>query len=110
MLKATWDVFKKLWETQNAILHSSDNILVEKKYVDLTQRLLEFRTKSVEMLRTGDRFIIDYPVRDVVKWPHNRKVQTLAHLEKLHKIHLRELTQANERMRDITMYMVQSNQ
>ena len=73
----------------------------------ITTHLIEFRSKTNEMLCSGDRFVIDYPVRDVIKWPIGRKVSILQNLEHLQKIYLRELTQKNTIMCDITSYMVQ---
>ena len=60
------------------------------------------------MPRRCDRFIIaKHSVRDVIRWPRERKKAVLDQLEKLHRVHLRELKLESEGYRDIRSSFIQ---
>ena len=42
LLQVTWDIFEKLWETRNSILHSLENHLHANEVTQITTRLIEF--------------------------------------------------------------------
>ena len=92
MVKASWDIFEKLWECRNNILHSNDSKVLERDKDTVTGRLIQYRRHNRTMLRQCDRFIITHhPESDVIKWSFKRKLATLDLLDKLHKLYKGEL-------------------
>jgi hypothetical protein len=106
MIGEVWDLFEKLWECQNSILHGKENTLLDKHLNGLNQRLLEFRINSNTMLRHNDRHFIEYPVTEVIKWPVLRKKAASEQLEQLHRVYMGEQTRKNLKVRDISEYFV----
>jgi hypothetical protein len=106
MVGAVWDLFEKLWECRNSILHGKENTLLDKQLNGLNQRLLEFRFNSNTMLRHNDRHFIEYPVAEVIKWPILQKKATLEQLEQLYRVYMGEQTRAKLKVRDISEYFV----
>jgi hypothetical protein len=106
MVGAVWDLFEKLWECRNSILHGKENTLLDKQLNGFNQRLLEFRFNSNTMLRHNDRHFIEYPVTEVIKWPILRKKATLEQLEQLHRVYMGEQTRVKLEVRDISEYFV----
>ena len=88
LLWALWDIFEAQWACRNKILHGKESIVIEKDTERRTNRLLEFRTKKVEMLRRSDHWMIEYPADDIIKWTRNYKIRTLQNLEKLKRIYV----------------------
>jgi hypothetical protein len=92
LICGVWDIMEAVWECRNGILHGKESQLLSKSEESVTARLLEFRLGNLEMLRRCDRFIITkHTVRDVIKWPRERKKAVLDHLETLHKVYVSEL-------------------
>jgi hypothetical protein len=105
LIRGVWDIMEAVWECRNDILHGKENQLLSKSEESVTARLLEFRLGNTEMLRRCDRFIIaKHTVRDVIKWPRERKKAVLDHLETLHKVYVNELRRESEGYRDIRSY------
>jgi hypothetical protein len=105
LIRGVWDIMEAVWECRNDILHGKENQLLSKSEESVTARLLEFRLGNIEMLRRCDRFVIaKHTVRDVIKWPRERKKAVLDHLETLHKVYVNELRRESEGYRDIRSY------
>ena len=110
LIRGVWDIMEAVWECRNSILHGKESQLLSKSEESVTARLLEFRLGNLEMLPRCDRFIITKDtVRDVIKWPRERKKAVLDHLETLHKVYVSELRRESEGYRDIRSYFKRLN-
>ena len=102
LLRALWDIFEAQLACRNDILHGKESHVIEKDTERKTKRLLEFKTKKIEMLRRSDHWMIEYPADDIIKWSRNYKIRTLQNLEKFKRIYDKEKQQDITRLRPIT--------
>jgi hypothetical protein len=111
LIRGVWDVMEAVWECRNNILHGKESHLLHTFKESVTARLLEFRCGNLDMLRRCDRFIISkYSVRDVIRWPRERKKAVLDQLESLHRIHLAEIQRDNAGYQDIRSFFIRINE
>ena len=107
MAKASWDIFERLWECRNNILHSNNSKVLEQDKDTVTGKLIQYRQHNQMMLRQCDRFIImHHPESDVIKWTFKRKLATLDLLDNLHKLYNGELKREKTKYRDIASYLI----
>jgi hypothetical protein len=96
--------FEAVWKTRNGILHGRENEIDERANSQMLERLLEYRSERFSMLRLCDRFIIDVPVGEVIKWSRDRRKAKLATLDKLHRLFVMENEREARGLRAITDY------
>jgi hypothetical protein len=91
LIRCSWDIFEKLWEERNSILHDEENILSEAIHNRIDSRLLEFRRERDTLLRKTDHSLINLPAITILGWSAKMKKLRLRNLERLHRVYLTEL-------------------
>jgi hypothetical protein len=102
LIRTSWEIFEKLWETRNSILHDEENVLKEAIHNRIDSRLLEFRRDRDDLLRRSDHHLINIPAITILNWSAKTKKLRLQNLEKLHRVYIMELKRESERLQCIT--------
>ena len=57
-----------IWAKQNSILHEPDNHVNRAKMDSMTQKLLDYKKNSIDLLSPHDQNCIDYPEITITNW------------------------------------------
>lgn len=63
LIRTTWDIFEKIWDTRNKIVHGEEWQITQQIENQKIARLLEFKQNKFNLLQRCDHFIVGFQKR-----------------------------------------------
>lgn len=91
LVEEVWNLFNKLWQARNDILHGSESYEAQVENRHRTEQLLTYRRRRNIFLSPGDRHLIEHLPRDIISWDKFRKKKLLRVLDTCRAQYMKEL-------------------